>query len=90
MSGIERLHAHFAGPGLPRGPSGIGPQDRAECYLAALRRRASTLRVLFWIVIVLPAAAVYYGLIASKNMYRKLNLSFEASQAINPRVSALY
>lgn len=43
-------------------------QERAESYLAALRRRSSAIRMLFGIIVILPTAAgaIYYGGIASK------------------------
>lgn len=68
MAGIERLQAQFASLRLPARSVGRDAQDRAERYLAAVRRRSSLRRILFGIVVVLPTtvAAIYYGLIASK------------------------
>jgi capsular polysaccharide transport system permease protein len=68
VAGIERLQAPFAGLRLPGRSVSKDAQDRAERYLAAVRRRSSTMRILFGIIIVLPTAvgAIYFGLIASK------------------------
>lgn len=68
MAGIERLQERFAGLRLPGRSVSKDAQERAERYLAALRRRSSTRRILFGIVVVLPTVvgAIYYGLIASK------------------------
>lgn len=62
------MQAQFAGLRLPGRGAGKDAQDRAERYIAALRRRSSTLRILFVIVVILPTlvGAVYFGLIASK------------------------
>ena len=68
MAGLERVQAQFAGLRLPGRAVGKDAQDRAERYIVALRRRSSTLRILFVIVVILPTlvGAVYFGLIASK------------------------
>ena len=68
MAGIERLQAQFGSLRLPVLFAGKDTQDRAERYLAGVRRRASMRRILFGIVVVLPTvvSAIYYGLIASK------------------------
>lgn len=68
MAGIERAQARAASLRLPGRPVSREAQDRAERYLASLRRRTSMMRILFGIVVILPTmvAAIYFGLIASK------------------------
>jgi hypothetical protein len=68
VAGIGRWQAQLAGLMLPRRSVGSTAQDRAERYLTALRRRSSTLRILFSIIVVFPTVVggIYYGLIASK------------------------
>jgi hypothetical protein len=91
VAGIERLQAQFGSLRLPVLFAGKDTQDRAERYLAGVRRRASMRRILFGIVVVLPTvvSAIYYGLIASKrNMFRKLNISFVAFPIISRPGSA--